>query len=137
MEFLLSKLDAFMARLIPAHFSSSRYAFQAKVLSVFSLLTGSMSILVLLGLIFSEGSVANRRLVTVALASLLVAIVPIMHWVKKIEVVASYVVVNSLALVWYVDFNNHWLAPVVCCGPFHLHYRAWCLRAGIWPLPVS
>ncbi len=101
-----SFFDRLMALLIPRHFSSGRYAFHAKVLCLFALTVGGLAALILAGLTFSEGNVPGRRLGTVMLASMLLAVVFLIRFVRKIEVVAWYVIGVTVAIVWYVDFNN-------------------------------
>ncbi len=98
--------DRLLSLLIPPHFSTGRYAFHAKVLCLFSLTVGGLAALILIGLTFKEGNVPIRRMGTVLLASMLLAVVVVMRLVREIDKVAWYVIGVTVAIVWYVDFNN-------------------------------
>lgn len=101
-----SRLDHIFSYVIPPRFLLSEYAFHAKVLLTFAVTVGGLAITILIGLTFHEGTVPIRRLMTVFLASLLLAAVLLVRWVPRIEILAWYVISLSLAIVWYVDFNN-------------------------------
>lgn len=116
-----SLADRFISSLIPAHFSDHQHFFKAKVLCLFSIIVGGLALLILLGLTVSDGHVPVRRLGTVLLASLLIATVIVIRWTSNLQMVGWYVVVCTVTVVWYVDFNNQsilgpitplWVIPI-------------------------
>ena len=115
-------LDHLISLLIPAHFREGPYGFHAKVLCIFSLTVGGLAAFILLGLTLSAGNIPLRRLGTVLLASMLLAVVALLRMVRNIEVVAWYVIGVTVAIVWYVDFNNQGIT-----GP----------NSTLWVIPFS
>lgn len=114
--------DRLISLLIPTHFRDGRYGFHAKVLCLFSLTVGGLAACILIGLTLSAGNIPARRMGTVVLASMLLAVIALMRAVRKIEVVAWYVVSVTVAIVWYVDFNNQGIT-----GP----------NSTLWVIPFS
>ena len=125
-----SLLDRFISSLIPVHFSQSQDFFKVKVLTFFSLTVGGLGILILTGLSLGDGEVPLRRYGTVILASLLLAVVVLVRITKNIQVVGWYVVICTVSVVWYVDFNNQsilgpntplWLVPIALSALIFRH----------------
>ncbi len=85
---------------------NSEDAFRAKVLWVYSTVLGSLGLTVLILISLLEGGVPARRLVTVILAAMLMAVVVLMRYAKHLSSISVYVCLISTALIFYVDFNN-------------------------------
>lgn len=92
--------------LIPSHYLKGKHAFRAKVLCVFSMTLGGLALIILSGLIASEGEVPLRRLGTIILSSLFLFVPFVMRLSERIAVPATYTIFVSLMVVWYVDYNN-------------------------------
>lgn len=110
MKHTVSLYQRVMSHLIPEHFLSSRYAYHVNVLIVFSMTLGGLAFIILAGLLFAEGELPIRRVITISLASLLLLSILLIRIVSHVHLLAWYVILVSIALIWYVDFNNQSLA---------------------------
>lgn len=115
-------LDRIFARIIPARFLTIEHAFHSKMLWLYSASVGGLAVIILIALYFTEDNVPMRRLGTLFLASLLFAVPILMRHLNTLKPVAIYVVVVSMALIFYIDFNNQsiqgpsgvlWLVPIM------------------------
>lgn len=92
--------------MLPAHFLTGEDAFRAKVVWVFSTSVGGLGMLILFGLILAEGDVPLRRLVTVLLSALLLSVTLLMRYATHLVSVSTYVLLITVSIIFYVDFNN-------------------------------
>lgn len=138
-----SLTDRFVSSLIPPHFSQSQDFFKVKVLIFFSLTLGGLGALILFGLSISEGDVPPRRVGTVIFATLLLGVVLLVRLTKSISVVGAYVVVVTVTVVWYIDFNNQsvvgpntplWVVPLALSSMLFRRFGLFVALAGIFSL---
>lgn len=122
--------------LIPSSYINGEQGFQAKVLCVFSLVVSTLGILILLGLIATEGDLPPRRLGSLVLACMYFMVPLLMRWTPKITIVGAYTVFLTILIIWYVDFNNQslngpitplWIIPFSLVA---LLFKGWALLFG-------
>lgn len=101
-----SILDRFFEKVLPAPLLTGDDAFRAKVLWVFSTTLGVLGLCILIGLAVVEGGVPARRIGTFILVSSLLAVPLLMKYSRTVTPVSWYVLVLSILIVFYVDFNN-------------------------------
>jgi signal transduction histidine kinase/CheY-like chemotaxis protein len=101
-----SILDRFLIKVLPPRFLTGEDAFRAKVLWLYSTSLGGLGSLILVGLTLAEGTVPARRLVTVILAALLLGVTVLMRYATQLTSISAYVLLISISIVFYVDFNN-------------------------------
>ncbi len=116
-------MDQFLTKVLPDRFLNGDDAFRAKVLWLYSTVLGGLGALILIGLTLVEGDIPARRIGTVILASLLIGVTVLMRYVSALMFISWYVLLVSIAMIFYVDFNNFSIAgpsTVLWMVPFTL-----------------
>lgn len=100
---LLHGLDFF----IPSSLHASDVPlFRARVLAMLVLTLTSLGLVSLSLLIWLEGSIPERRLVTLLLILLQPLVIMVMHVTQRTTEASWLSVILCLLMVWYVDYNN-------------------------------
>ena len=120
-----SRSERLFNRFIPERFLQGKHVFQAKVLWIYSIVLGTLGIVILMILAFKEGQLEARRVGTITMVACMLLLPILMSHMKRFRWVAAYAFFLTTAIVFYVDFNNQsilgptlilWVVPIMLAG---------------------